>query len=68
MKSKKYNFKETVDKFEEYHKDPDQFYKIFIEPGFSWVDDGCDGFCSECEQKLKCEVYEDEVYHEKAKG
>ena len=52
-------FKDTVKKFEKYCNDPEQFHEIFTELGFIYVDDGCDGFCPECEQKLECEVYEE---------
>jgi len=50
-------FKERVEKFEKYCGDPEQYYKIFSELGFSYVDDGCDGYCPECEKKDRCEVY-----------
>lgn len=53
------DFKERVEKFEEYYNDPDQKHKIFTELGFTYVDDGCDGFCPECEQKNICSVYPD---------
>lgn len=52
-------FHETVEKFEQYYNDPEQHHKIFTELGFTYVDDGCDGFCPECEQKLGCKVYEE---------
>lgn len=52
-------FRDTVEKFEQYFNDPEQFHKIFTELGFTYVDDGCDGFCPECEQMLKCEVYKE---------
>ena len=50
-------FQGRVKKFEQYHVDPEQFHKIFTELGFAYVDDGCDGFCPECERKMRCEVY-----------
>lgn len=50
-------FRDTVAKFEQYHADPGQFHKIFTELGFAYVDDGCDGFCPDCEKKMRCEVY-----------
>jgi len=53
------HFNETVEKFEKYYNDPEQHHKIFTELGFTYVDDGCDGFCPECEQKLECGVYEE---------
>ena len=53
------DFKERVEKFEEYFNDPDQKHKIFTELGFTYVDDGCDGFCPKCEQKNICKVYPD---------
>lgn len=52
-------FRETVEKFERYFDDPEQFHKIFSELGFTYVEDGCDGFCPECEQMIKCEVYKE---------
>lgn len=52
-------FRGTVKKFERCFDDPEQFHKIFTELGFSYVEDGCDGFCPECEQMLKCEVYKE---------
>ncbi|MEW6417531.1 MAG: hypothetical protein AB1480_05340 [Nitrospirota bacterium] len=52
-------FNDTVEKIEKYYNDPEQFNKIYTELGFTYVDDGCDGFCPECEQMLKCEVYRD---------
>lgn len=55
----KAHFKDTVKKFEKHCNDPEQFHKIFTELGFIYVDDGCDGFCPECKQKLECEVYEE---------
>jgi hypothetical protein len=50
-------FRDRVEKFEQYFGDADQHHKIFTELGFAYVDDGCDGFCPECERMLKCEVY-----------
>lgn len=50
-------FKDRVEKFKEYFNDPEQNHKIFTELGFIYVDDGCDGFCPECEQKNICKVY-----------
>lgn len=66
MKSKKikYDFKTVVKKFEKYHDDPEQYHKIFTELGFTYAEDGCDGFCPECEQMLKCEVYNKELKKE----
>lgn len=42
-------FKDRVEKFEQYFNDPEQFHKIFTELGFIYVNDGCDDFCPECE-------------------
>ncbi len=50
-------FKEKLEKFEQYFHDPEQFYKIFSELGFSYVDDGCTGACECCERKDTCETY-----------
>ena len=52
-------FNETVKKFEQYYNDPEQHHKIFTELGFTYVEDGCDGFYPECGQKLECGVYEE---------
>jgi hypothetical protein len=54
---KEKNFQEVVKEFDRYFHDPDQFYKIFSELGFSYVDDGCNGACDHCEQKDTCETY-----------
>lgn len=48
---KEMEFKEKVEKYEQYYKNPKEFHKIFTELGFSYVDDGCDGFCPELEQR-----------------
>lgn len=53
------DFEERIEKFEEYFNDPDQEHKIFTELGFTYVDDGCDGYCPECAQKNICSVYPD---------
>jgi hypothetical protein len=45
---KEKNFQEVVKEFDKYFHDPEQFYKIFSELGFSYVDDGCDGACDHC--------------------
>ena len=54
---KEMDFKERVEKYEQYSKDPKEFHKIFTELGFTYVDDGCDGYCPECEKKDDCKVY-----------
>jgi 6-phosphogluconate dehydrogenase (decarboxylating) len=51
------SFQEVVKEFDEYVHDPDQFYKIFSELGFSYVDGGCSGGCNGCKEKATCEVY-----------
>ena len=53
---KEMTFEERVKKFEQYDNDPEQQYKIFSELGFTYVEDGCDGYCPDCEQKETCEV------------
>lgn len=50
-------FQDRVKRFKQYHTDPEQFIKIFTDLGFTYVDDGCDGGCPECERKMQCEVY-----------
>jgi hypothetical protein len=52
-------FKDRVEKFDKYFNDPEQFNKIFTELGFTYVEDGCDGFCPECEQMTKCKTYKE---------
>jgi len=42
----------------------EQEHKIFTELGFTRVDDGCDGFCPECEQMTTCQVYKEELKEE----
>lgn len=59
-----YDFKTVVKKFEKYYKNHEQYHKIFTELGFTYVEGGCDGFCPECEQMLKCEVYQKELKKE----
>ena len=54
---KEMNFKERVEKYEQYSKDPQEFHKMFTELGFTYVDDGCDGYCPECEKKDDCKVF-----------
>jgi len=59
---KQLSFKERVKKFNEYSKNPEQHGKIFSELGFSYVDDGCDGWCPECPQKATCKAYEEPAW------
>jgi hypothetical protein len=53
----KMSFEEQVNKFTRYHKNPDEFSKIFTELGFSYVKDGCSGNCIPCRKKASCETY-----------
>jgi hypothetical protein len=46
------HFKDTVEKFDQYFNDPEQFNEIFTELGFIYVNDGCDGFCPKCKRIL----------------
>ena len=48
---------ERVEEYEQYSKNPKEFHKILTELGFTYVDDGCDGYCPEYEKKDDCEVY-----------
>ncbi len=41
---------------------PEHVHKIFTEIGFTYVNNGCDGFCPECGQMLRCEVYNEMKY------
>lgn len=45
---KKKDFHEVVKEFDKYFHDPNQFYKIFSELGFSYVEDDCNGACDHC--------------------
>ena len=51
------SFEEQVKKFTQFHKNPDEFSKIFTELGFSYVKDGCSGNCIPCKKKQDCETY-----------
>jgi hypothetical protein len=50
-------FRRRVARFEECSRDELLYPKIFSELGFVYVDDGCDGFCPECENRRTCDVY-----------
>ncbi len=39
--------------------DSEQFLDIFAEFDFTDIEDGCDGFCPECELISKCENYQE---------
>ena len=54
---KKKDFQEVVKEFDKYFHDSDQFYKIFSELGFSYVEDDCNGACDHCKRKDTCETY-----------
>jgi len=49
--------KKRIELFDRYHNDPDQYHKIFTEPGFSFMVDECDGNCHDCNDKGTCEVF-----------
>jgi hypothetical protein len=53
------SFRKKVEKFDQYFNDHEQFHKIFTELCFVYIEDGCDGFCPECEQMTKCEAYKE---------
>jgi hypothetical protein len=50
-------FRERVELFERYSRDELEYPKIFSELGFTFIDDGCDGYCPECENQKTCAVY-----------
>jgi hypothetical protein len=52
-------FDDAVKNFKHYHNRLDQYRKIFTELGFAYVNYRCSGFCPECEQKMRCLVYEE---------
>ena len=56
---KEMEYEERVKKFDHYYNNPKEFHKIFTELGFTYVDDGCDGYCPECEKRDHCETYEE---------
>ena len=53
---KQRSFEDQVVLFTTYFKNPDEFSKIFIEHGFSYLKDGCSGNCIPCKKK-SCETY-----------
>jgi hypothetical protein len=57
IKSESLTIKEKIDLFDKYRNDPNQYYKIFTELGFSYIENNCNGYCPECENKSTCEVY-----------
>ena len=50
-------FRRRVELFEAYSRDELDYPKIFSELGFTFVDDGCDGYCPECPNQRTCEAY-----------
>lgn len=52
-------FENQIEKFGQYFNDAEEYPKIFMELGF---DEGCDGFCPECKQKLLCGIYEEDKW------
>lgn len=48
-----------VRKYEQYFSLPLKFYQISEEMAFSIAQENCNGFCPECDQMLKCEVYKE---------
>lgn len=55
---KKY-YKNIIRQFDAYSIDPDDFNRIFTELWFTHVEEGCEGFCLECEKILECETYKE---------
>ncbi len=65
---KEFSFNEKVEKFGQYIHDSEQYNKIFTELGFTFVDDGCEGDCDNCETKDDCTVYPEILkFEQKAK-
>ncbi len=50
--SRKYDFKETVGKFEQYAQNPEEQHKVFTELGFEWHDD--EEICLTCDRNGSC--------------
>ncbi|MBI5446720.1 MAG: hypothetical protein HY900_36575 [Deltaproteobacteria bacterium] len=50
-------FRERVELFEACSRDELAYPKIFSELGFTFVDDGCDGYCPECPNQRTCATY-----------
>ncbi len=49
-------YREEADKYKEEH---DKFLDIFAEFDFMCMNDGCNFFCPECRNILKCEAYKE---------
>lgn len=49
-------FRAQVEAFNRCAQDKGEFPRIFSELGFTFVDDGCDGTCPDCDREATCEV------------
>ena len=50
--------RKAIEKFENTAMTCKEFKTLPTEDGLSYVIEGCDGFCPECEVVLTCETYE----------
>ncbi len=50
-------FRERVERFERCARDEALYGRLFSELGFTFIDDGCEGYCPDCERRAVCEVY-----------
>lgn len=50
--------KKAIEKFENDARNSKEFKTIPADAGLSYVIEGCDGFCPECDLVLTCETYE----------
>lgn len=50
-------FRRRVELFDVHSRDELAYPKIFSELGFTFVDDGCDGYCPECPNQRTCDAY-----------
>jgi len=50
-------FRRRAELFEADNRDEAKYPKIFSELGFTFIDDGCDGFCPECPNQRTCDAY-----------
>ena len=56
-KTENEKMKKSIELFERYHNDPDQYHKIFTELFFSYMTDECDGDFEDCKKNEDCEIY-----------
>ena len=51
-------YRKTVERFDDEANADKEYKTLSTDSGFSYVVEGCDGFCPECKLVLKCETYD----------